>query len=218
MAQPTAKSEAGTSEATPQTMNLTDRTASRQRAPSIQSDSDPTSSSGSSSEDSESESEDEQQSDREVNGTGNSTTQTNTDSLPHIGGRPKPRIRRFKGGSGLMSRLNAFLPQMKSANEDLQRQIDAGNAGDLVLDNAEANGERYIEMVCWRKNCIDEKWLMRFRTLVSEFWKRSAMASRRARRAMPRGAKMWRMILILLESSWVGRRINPKVISHPSKR
>ncbi|CAG8943127.1 unnamed protein product [Penicillium salamii] len=146
MAQPTAKSEAGTSEATPQTMNLTDRTASRQRAPSIQSDSDPTSSSGSSSEDSESESEDEQQSDREMNGTGNSTTQTNTDSLPHIGGRPKPRIRPFKGGSGLMSRLNAFLPQMKIANEDLQRQIDAGNAGDLVLDNAEANGERYIEM------------------------------------------------------------------------
>ncbi|CAG7992779.1 unnamed protein product [Penicillium salamii] len=146
MAQPTAKSEAGTSEATPQTMNLTDRTASRQRAPSIQSDSDPTSSSGSSSEDSESESEDEQQSDRELNGTGNSTTQTNSDSLPHIGGRPKPRIRRFKGGSGLMSRLNAFLPQMKTANEDLQRQIDAGNAGDLVLDNAEANGERYIEM------------------------------------------------------------------------
>ncbi|CAG8150340.1 unnamed protein product [Penicillium olsonii] len=146
MTQPTTQSEAVAKETTPQTMNLTDRTARRQRASSVQSDSDPTSSSGSSSEDSESESEDEQHSDQEMNGTGNPTTQPANDSLPHIGGRRKPQIHRFNGDSGLMSRLNAFLPQMKTANEDLQRQIEAGQAEDLVLDNAEGNGERYIEM------------------------------------------------------------------------
>lgn len=149
MAQPTTKAEASTSETAAQAMNLTDRTARRQRASSQASDSDPTSSSGSSSEDdSESESEDEH-SDQEMNGTGESSAQTDTDSLPHIGGRPKPRIRRMKGDSGILSRLNAFLPQMKNANEDLQREIEAGRAGDLVLDNAEGDGERYIEMVCF---------------------------------------------------------------------
>lgn len=155
MAQQTTKAES-TNESAAQTMNLTDRTAHRQRAPSIQaSDSDPTSSSGSSSEDdSESESEDEEHSDQEMNGTGESATQTKTDSsLPHIGGRPKPRIHRTNGDSGLLSRLNAFLPQIKNANEDLQREIEAGRAGDLVLDNAEDNGERYIEMVCFTVRC-----------------------------------------------------------------
>jgi hypothetical protein len=141
MAQPT-KAEATTNGA--QTMNLADRTARRQRAESIQSDSDPTSSSGSSSDESESE---DEHSDQE-NETREPIAQTTTDGLPHIGGRPKPRIHRFKGDSGILSRLNAFLPQMKTANEDLQRQIEAGEAGDLILDNAEDNGERYIEMVC----------------------------------------------------------------------
>jgi hypothetical protein len=148
MAQPTTKAEASTIEFVTQTMNLTDRTTRRNRAASQASDSDPTSSSGSSSEeDSESESEDEH-SDEEMNGTAESTAQSATDSLPHIGGRPKPRIHRMKGDSGILSRLNAFLPQMKTANEDLQREIDAGRAADLVLDNAKDDGERYIEMVC----------------------------------------------------------------------
>lgn len=150
----TTRSEAATSNPSPQTLNLADRTApQRQRANSVQSsDSDPTSSSGSSSEDdSESEREDEQHSDQEMNSTRESTTQAHasnpSSSLPHIAGRPKPRIHRMKGDSGLLSRLNAFLPQMKDANEDLQRQIEAGEAGDLVLDNADENGEQYIEMV-----------------------------------------------------------------------
>lgn len=36
---------------------------------------------------------------------------------------------------------------MKDANENLQKQIEAGEAGDLVLDNADENAEQYIEMV-----------------------------------------------------------------------
>ena len=149
----TIRSEAAASNPSPQSLNLTDRTAPRrQRANSVQSlDSDPTSSSGSSSEDdSESEGEDERHSDQEMNGTEESTTHENISdpsSVPHIAGRPKPRIHRIKGDSGLLSRLNAFLPKMKDANENLQRQIEAGKAGDLILDNADENGEQYIEMV-----------------------------------------------------------------------
>ncbi|CRL17531.1 unnamed protein product [Penicillium camemberti] len=153
MPKATTRSETAASNPSPQTTNLTDRTAPRpQRANSVQSsDSDPTSSSGSSSEDdSESEREDEQHSDEEMNSTRESTTHTpapdSSSSLPHIAGRPKPRIHRMKGDSGMLSRLNAFLPKMKDANEDLQRQIEAGKAGDLVLDNADENGEQYIEM------------------------------------------------------------------------
>ncbi|KAJ5773513.1 hypothetical protein N7457_008409 [Penicillium paradoxum] len=150
MPKATTSAEAAASNPPPQTMNLTDRTAPRQlRAHSAQlSDSDPTSSSGSSSED-DSESEDEEHSDHAMNGTGTSNTRTNatdSSSLPHIAGRPKPRIHRLKGDSGLLSRLNAFLPQMKVANEDLERQIAAGKAGDLILDNADESGEQYIEM------------------------------------------------------------------------
>jgi hypothetical protein len=137
------------------TMKLTDRTARRQRASYPPSDSDPTSSSGSSSEDSsesESENEDEHHSDQEMRDEPRTTAENPADpssSLPHIGGRPKPRIHRMKGDSELLSRLNAFLPKMKSANEDLQKEIEAGRAGDLVLDNADEGGEQYIEMVCF---------------------------------------------------------------------
>lgn len=154
----TTTAEAASRNASPKTMNLTDRTASRRpHANSAQlSDSDPTSSSGSSSEDdSESENEAEEHSDHERNGTGESNIRahdTASSSLPSIAGRPKPRIHRMKGDSELLSRLGAFLPKIKVANEDLQRQIAAGKAQDLVLDNADGNGEQYIEMV----------WLIQF--------------------------------------------------------
>ncbi|KAJ5188872.1 hypothetical protein N7491_005193 [Penicillium cf. griseofulvum] len=153
MPKATTRSEAAGSHPSSQSLNLTDRTAShRQRARSVQlSDSDPTSSSGSSSEDdNESESEDEQHSDQEMNRTGESSTHAHSSdpssSLPHIAGRPKPRIHRMKADSEILSRLSAFLPKMRDANEDLQRQIEAGKAGDLVLDNADENGGQYIEM------------------------------------------------------------------------
>ncbi|MCP6379874.1 NOPCHAP1/New4 family protein, partial [Klebsiella pneumoniae] len=53
---------------------------------------------------------------------------------------------------GLLSKLSAFLPQMKTANEDLQREIAAGRAKDIRLDEddeneAQSDGQ-YIEMVC----------------------------------------------------------------------
>ncbi|OGE56132.1 hypothetical protein PENARI_c003G07884 [Penicillium arizonense] len=145
-----AKSQ--TSNKPSKTMNLTDRTARRQRASYPPSDSDPTSSSGSSSEDSsesESGNEDEHHSDQEMRDEPRATAANPADpssSLPHIGGRPKPRIHRMKGDSELLSRLNAFLPKMKNANEDLQKEIEAGRVGDLVLDNADESGEQYIEM------------------------------------------------------------------------
>lgn len=195
------RSEPAASNLSPQTTNLTDRTAPRpQRANSVQSsDSDPTSSSGSSSEDdSESEREDEQHSDQEMNSTGESTTHTHapdlSSSLPHIAGRPKPRIHRMKGDSGILSRLNAFLPKMKDANEDLQRQIEAGKAGDLVLDNADENGEQYIEMVSLLMVLDDDRdgsLLTNFRTLVLGFWKRSVVVILQvARRVMTKGLRL----------------------------
>lgn len=200
MPKATTRSEAAGSNPSPQTTNLTDRTAPRpQRANSVQSsDSDPTSSSGSSSEDdSESEREDEQHSDEEMNSTGESTTHTHvpdsSSSLPHIAGRPKPRIHRMKGESGILSRLNAFLPKMKDANEDLQRQIEAGEAGDLVLDNADENGEQYIEMVSLLivLNDRDGSLLTNFRILVLGFWKRSAMGILQvARRVTTKGLRV----------------------------
>lgn len=200
MPKATTRSEAAESSASPQTTNLADRTAPRtQRANSVQSsDSDPTSSSGSSSEDdSESEREDEQHSDEEMYNTGESTTHTHapdsSSSLPHIAGRPKPRIYRMKGDSGILSRLNAFLPKMKDANEDLQRQIEAGKAGDLVLDNADENGEQYIEMVSLLivLNDRDGSLLTNFRILVLGFWKRSAMGILQvARRVTTKGRRV----------------------------
>lgn len=200
MPKATTRSEAAASNPSPQTANLTDRTAPRpQRANSVQSsDSDPTSSSGSSSEDdSESEREDEQHSDEEMNSTRESTTHTpapdSSSSLPHIAGRPKPRIHRMKGDSGMLSRLNAFLPKMKDANEDLQRQIEAGKAGDLVLDNADENGEQYIEMVSLLMvlNDRDGSLLTNFRILVLGFWKRSAMGILQvARRVTTKGLRV----------------------------
>ncbi|KAJ5551235.1 hypothetical protein N7535_000822 [Penicillium sp. DV-2018c] len=153
MPKSTTRAETAATGISPNTMDPTDRTAPQQQPVTSDqpSDSDPTSSSGSSSEDeSDSESEDEEHSDQENNGAEQSRlhgrTAETSSSLPHIGGRPKPRIHRINGNSGLMSRLNAFLPKMKDANEDLERQIAAGKAGDLVLDNADESGGQYIEM------------------------------------------------------------------------
>ena len=39
---------------------------------------------------------------------------------------------------------------MKSANEDLEREIAAGRGKDMILDSVdEAEGKDYIEMVCF---------------------------------------------------------------------
>ncbi|KAL4917538.1 hypothetical protein BDW62DRAFT_201568 [Aspergillus aurantiobrunneus] len=68
-------------------------------------------------------------------------------SLP---ARRKPHIRRLEPESSLLSKLSAFLPQMKTANEDLQKEIAAGCAKDIQLDDADENDDhgngQYIEM------------------------------------------------------------------------
>lgn len=72
--------------------------------------------------------------------------------------RPKPRIHRVPD-SDLSSRLSAFLPALKAANEDLQRDLAAGRlvSAELHEDSEEATEElegdgqrrgQYIEMVC----------------------------------------------------------------------
>jgi hypothetical protein len=105
-------------------------------------DDDPTSSSGSSSEESDSDSSDEE--DEEIN-----QTTTSASTIPSIPHRPKPRIKpmKTKAGSDLLSRLSAFLPQMKDANDTLEKEIAAGRGKDMVLDDAdEEDGKQYIEM------------------------------------------------------------------------
>jgi hypothetical protein len=68
-------------------------------------------------------------------------------SLPRISAQQKPRIHRVTREPDLLSRLSAFLPKMKSANEDLQREIAAGRGKDLQLDEVENQEEgQYIEM------------------------------------------------------------------------
>ncbi|KAI9041987.1 NOPCHAP1/New4 family protein [Aspergillus affinis] len=104
-------------------------------------DDDYTSSSGSDSDSDEEARDDEHENVGRLDGDGDDVR------MPHISGRAKPRIHRVEGDSGLVARLSAFLPQMKSANEDLQREIDAGRGMDLRLDEVDEQSEgRYIEM------------------------------------------------------------------------
>ncbi|GLA72400.1 hypothetical protein AtubIFM55763_002932 [Aspergillus tubingensis] len=111
-------------------------------------DDDYTSSSGSS--DSDSDSEDEE--DEEVN---QKETTTTSDEMPRIPAIPKPRIGRINKNPDLLSRLSAFLPQMKTANEKLEQEIAAGRAKDVRLEidgdddddeDEDMEGKRYIEM------------------------------------------------------------------------
>ncbi|KAJ5161485.1 hypothetical protein N7492_006877 [Penicillium capsulatum] len=113
----------------------------------IASDDDPTSSSGSSS--LESESEDESSDDesagpsREHQG----TNSTDDSAIPNVTGRQKPHIHRMEGSSGLLARLSEFMPKIKDANDNLEKEIAAGRGKDLMLDSVEeGDGKDYIEM------------------------------------------------------------------------
>ncbi|KAE8335427.1 hypothetical protein BDV24DRAFT_143990 [Aspergillus arachidicola] len=68
-------------------------------------------------------------------------------SLPRIPAPQKPQIHRIEKNPDILSRLSAFLPQMKSANDKLQQEIEAGRGKDLRLDEVddEADGQ-FIEM------------------------------------------------------------------------
>ncbi|PYH46342.1 NOPCHAP1/New4 family protein [Aspergillus saccharolyticus JOP 1030-1] len=89
----------------------------------------------------------------------NPPTMTSADAdIPRIPAIPKPNIRRVQQSPDLLSRLSAFLPQMKTANEQLEREIAAGRAKDIRLDDVmdvgeedeeegqEGDGKQYIEM------------------------------------------------------------------------
>ncbi|OJZ88316.1 hypothetical protein ASPFODRAFT_43970 [Aspergillus luchuensis CBS 106.47] len=114
-------------------------------------DDDYTSSSGSS--DSDSDSDDDEEDEEEVNQ--KETTRT-PDDMPRIPAIPKPRIGRINKNPDLLSRLSAFLPQMKTANEKLEQEIAAGRAKDVRLEidgddddddeDDDMEGKRYIEM------------------------------------------------------------------------
>lgn len=68
--------------------------------------------------------------------------------IPYVPGRPKPRIYRVNQDSDILSRVSSFLPKLRSANEALQREIDAGRAKDVKLDEVDGDEEgQYIEMV-----------------------------------------------------------------------
>ncbi|RDW76620.1 NOPCHAP1/New4 family protein [Aspergillus mulundensis] len=109
-------------------------------------DDDYTSSSGSSL----SSSDDEEDDDAKSESAGLDGDNEGITSLP---ARRKPNIRRIEQEPGLLGRLSAFLPQMKSANEDLEREIAAGRGKDIQLDDGDEDEEndsqregQYIEM------------------------------------------------------------------------
>ncbi|KAL4956715.1 hypothetical protein BDW69DRAFT_181278 [Aspergillus filifer] len=84
------------------------------------------------------------------------TASTDKNGLPTLPARKKPNIRRLNPQPSILSKLSAFLPQMKSANEDLQREIEAGRGKELRLEEEEGEdkeggesggeGKQYIEM------------------------------------------------------------------------
>ncbi|KAL4873690.1 hypothetical protein BDV12DRAFT_51639 [Aspergillus spectabilis] len=77
----------------------------------------------------------------------NSVLNGDNEEITSLPARRKPHIRRIDKEPGLLSRLSAFLPQMKTANEDLQKEIDAGRAKDIRLDEEDDHGDgQYIEM------------------------------------------------------------------------
>ncbi|KAJ5682342.1 hypothetical protein N7462_005507 [Penicillium macrosclerotiorum] len=112
----------------------------------IDSDDDPTSSSGSSSSETESDNDVSDDEDERMHDDNQIPAFTSASSIPSITGRPKPQIHRMEGGSDLLSRLSSFLPKLKDANEDLEREIAAGRGKDMVLDSAGDDGKDYIEM------------------------------------------------------------------------
>ncbi|KAL4934684.1 NOPCHAP1/New4 family protein [Aspergillus undulatus] len=133
-------------------VNGRDPNPNRSAAEVDEDEDDYTSSSGSSL---SSSSEDEDEDDDACSERAPDTLNKNKDEgIPSLPALRKPNIRRLNPEPSLLSKLSAFLPQMKSANEDLQREIEAGRGRELRLDNevdededgGEGKGGRYIEM------------------------------------------------------------------------
>lgn len=131
------------------------KNASLSQANGDESSTEPTSSSGSDSSEEESSDEETDSKNEEKDKMDGNDEET----IPSITARQKPRIHRVKQNNDIISRINAFLPQMKNANESLQRELDAGRGKQIQLDHdegyegeAEGEGEGgddkgYIEMV-----------------------------------------------------------------------
>ncbi|KAI9372731.1 hypothetical protein BJX61DRAFT_506056 [Aspergillus egyptiacus] len=71
------------------------------------------------------------------------------EKIPSLPARQKPNIRRINQQPSLLSKLSAFLPQIKSANEDLERDLAAGRVKQIQVDNEDEDDHgdgRYIEM------------------------------------------------------------------------
>jgi hypothetical protein len=72
--------------------------------------------------------------------------------ITFVRGRPKPRIRQL-GQSDLLSRISTFLPRLRAANEDLEREIVAGRVKDMIMDDPDQkSSEPCIEMVCCQRS------------------------------------------------------------------
>jgi hypothetical protein len=113
-------------------------------------DDDYTSSSGSSLTSSDEEDDDDDDTNGEI--ARESGLSGDSDQITSLPARKMPNIRRFNNPSSLLSKLSAFLPQMKSANEDLEKEIAAGRSKDIQLDaeddeDDEHRNGQYIEMV-----------------------------------------------------------------------
>jgi hypothetical protein len=113
-------------------------------------DDDYTSSSGSSLSSSDEEDDDDNDTQGEI--ARESGLSGDSDQITSLPARKKPNIRRFNNSPSLLSKLSAFLPQMKTANEDLEKEIAAGRSKDIQLDaeddeDDEHRNGQYIEMV-----------------------------------------------------------------------
>ena len=108
-------------------------------------DSEPTSSSGSSV-DSDLDSQAGESSDEEKS---DDDEQMDDQPSPSIPSRPFASL---PNNSALRARLASFLPSLKAANEDLEREIAAGKSMTLEVDNEDEGQGRLIEMVRYRPN------------------------------------------------------------------
>lgn len=136
------------------TSSDTKRSKVEQGSPLQEESDDWTSSSGSSLSPSDEEDEEDEEGEEEEDDNGAddvaSKAKEEADEITTVPGRPRPRIERPQQ-SELLSRISSFLPQLKAANEDLERRIAEGNAHDHILDDVpdDEHGDKpYIEMVC----------------------------------------------------------------------
>lgn len=74
------------------------------------------------------------------------------DPITFVSHRPKPQFQRVNESS-LFSRVSSFLPRLRAANEDLERQITSGLAQDVIMNDIDdGNQGQYIEMVCTHRS------------------------------------------------------------------